>query len=78
MTASTIIPRKIVARPDVMGGKACIAGTRITVELIVRRFAEGYAIADILSDYPHLDEEGIRAALEYAATLAGHVPNKVA
>ena len=64
--------------PAVMVGKPCIAGTRITVELIVRRFAEGYTLDDILADHPHLTAEGVRAALEYAAELAGRVPEKAA
>ena len=64
--------------PAIMVGKPCIAGTRITVELILRRFADGYTMADILADYPHLTEPGVRAALEYAADLAGRVPEKAA
>ena len=68
----------ISADPAVMVGKPCITGTRITVELIVRRFAEGYTMADILADYPHLTEAGVRAAMDYAAMLAGRVPEKVA
>ena len=63
----------ISADPAVMVGKPCIAGTRITVELIVRRFAEGYTAADILEDYPHLTAAGVQAALEYAADLAGRI-----
>jgi uncharacterized protein (DUF433 family) len=39
--------------PAIMVGKPCIAGTRITVETIVRRFAEGYSMAELLADYPH-------------------------
>lgn len=64
--------------PAVMVGKPCIAGTRITVELIVLRFAEGYTQAEILEDYPHLTADGVRAALEYAAQLAGRVPETAA
>jgi uncharacterized protein (DUF433 family) len=68
----------ITTDPAVMVGKPCIAGTRITVELIVSRFADGYSMVDILADYPHLTEQGVRAALEYAADLAGGVPEKAA
>ena len=68
----------ISADPAVMVGKPCIAGTRITVELIVRRFAEGYTLDEILADHPHLTAEGVRAALAYAADLAGRVPEKAA
>ena len=63
--------RRIVSKPDVMGGKPCITGTRITVEVIVRRFAERYTLAEVLDDYPPLTEPDVRAALEYAAQLAG-------
>ena len=66
----------ILVDPAIMLGKPCIAGTRITVELIVRRIAEGYSIADLVEDHPHLTAEGIRAALEYAADLAGRVPER--
>ncbi len=58
---------RIEIDPDVMVGKPVIRGTRITVELIVRRFADGYTLADILDDYPHLTEEDVHAALAYAA-----------
>lgn len=75
---TTIEHPQIMCDPAVMVGKPCIAGTRITVELIVRRFAEGYTLDDILADHPHLTAEGVRAALEYAAELAGRVPEKAA
>ena len=42
--------------PRVMGGKPCIAGTRITVEIILRRFAERYTINEVLADYPTIQE----------------------
>ena len=71
-------PPAITINPDVMLGKPCIAGTRITVELIVRRFSEGYTMADVLADYPHLTAAGVRAALEFAAELAGRIPEKAA
>jgi uncharacterized protein (DUF433 family) len=61
-----------------MVGKPCIAGTRITVELIVRRFAEGYAMSDILADYPHLTETGVKAALAYAADVVARLPERAA
>lgn len=64
-------PPLISIDPSIMLGKPCIAGTRVTVEIILRRFAEGYTMPQILDDYPHLTAEGVRAALDYAATLAG-------
>jgi uncharacterized protein (DUF433 family) len=63
--------RRIVSKPDVMGGKPCVAGTRITVEVIVRRFAEHYTLSEVLDDYPTISEPDVREALEYAAKLAG-------
>lgn len=59
----------IERNPDVMMGKPIVKGTRITVELIMRKLAEGYNIADLLSSYPHLSSEQITAALEYAADM---------
>lgn len=56
----------IVKHPDVLGGKPVIAGTRITVDLILERLGEGRSITDILTEYPHLTREQIGAALEYA------------
>ena len=58
---------RIEVDPDIMVGKPVIRGTRITVELIVRRFADGFTLPDILDDYPHLTAEDVHAALAYAA-----------
>jgi uncharacterized protein (DUF433 family) len=68
----------IVSDPAVMLGKPCIAGTRITVELIVRRFAEGYRMEEILADHPHLIEDGVRAALAFAAEVVGRMSEQAA
>lgn len=57
----------IVSDPDVMLGKPVIRGTRITVELLLRKFAAGQTIERILTEYPHLTREGVVAALEFAA-----------
>lgn len=57
----------IVSNPKVMLGKPVIRGTRITVELILEKFAAGHTEADILLAYPHISQEGIRAALAFAA-----------
>jgi uncharacterized protein (DUF433 family) len=50
-----------------MGGKACIAGTRVTVSVILTQLSEGITIEDIISDYPYLKREDIIQALQYAA-----------
>jgi uncharacterized protein (DUF433 family) len=55
----------IERNPTVMGGKPIIKGTRITVELIVRKMAGGYSIEQILESYPHLSREQIVACIEY-------------
>jgi uncharacterized protein (DUF433 family) len=60
-------PGLIVVDPKVMVGKPVIRGTRITVELILHRFAAGETEDQILEAYPHLTREGIRAALVFAA-----------
>lgn len=65
-----IMDNKIILRdPKVMLGKPIIKGTRITVEIIIRKIADGFSIQDILEGYPHLNEEQIRAALDYAARM---------
>ena len=53
--------------PKVMMGKPVIRGTRITVELILRKLSEGAAEADILDAYPKLSRQDIQAAIRYAA-----------
>ena len=58
---------RIKRDPKVMMGKPVIAGTRITVEHILRCLAAGDSIGHILRNYPHLAEEDIRAAQAYAA-----------
>lgn len=50
-----------------MMGKPVIRGTRITVESVVRKLAEGESVDDVLADHPRLTREDILAALAYAA-----------
>lgn len=61
---------RITFDPAMMGGRACIRGMRITVALIVNMVANGMTTAEILKEYPDLDPEDIRQALQYAAFLA--------
>jgi uncharacterized protein (DUF433 family) len=62
--------RKYIERnPEVMLGKPVIKGTRITVELIMRKLASGYTTEQLTKSYPHLTEKQIMAALEYAADV---------
>ncbi|KAA9352989.1 DUF433 domain-containing protein [Larkinella humicola] len=60
---------RIIADHQIMLGKPVIKGTRITVELILRKMSEGAAIPDLLRMYPHLQEEDVLAALMYASDL---------
>jgi uncharacterized protein (DUF433 family) len=53
-------------------GKPVIEGTRITVELILTRLAEGRSVDDIVTEYPHLSREQVTAAIEYARDLLAH------
>ncbi len=64
---------RITLNPEVMGGKPCIRGLRVTVGTIVGLLAAGHSIADILNAYPYLEEEDIREALAYAAWRAEEV-----
>lgn len=56
----------ITANPNVMMGKPVVAGTRITVELILEKLAAGEPVEQILRAHPRLTEEGLRAAIRYA------------
>lgn len=58
--------------PKVMLGKPVIRGTRITVELLLRKLAEGATEADLLDAYPRLTREDIHAAIGYAADTLAH------
>jgi uncharacterized protein (DUF433 family) len=60
---------RIVHESGVMGGKACIKGSRVTVGMIVGQIAEGRTIDDLLADYPYLERDDIIQALRYAAWL---------
>jgi uncharacterized protein (DUF433 family) len=61
---------RITQQPDVMGGKACIRGMRVTVSTIVSQIGAGRSIDEILTDYPYLEREDVLQALRYAAWLA--------
>ena len=63
---------RIEINPKVMLGKPVIRGTRIPVELILRKLAEGGREEDILDAYPRLTQQDIRAAIAYAAEVVAH------
>ncbi len=63
---------RIEINPKVMMGKPVIRGTRITVELILRKLSEGASERDLLEAYPRLTREDIQAAVGYAADTLAH------
>jgi len=63
---------RIEVNPAVMMGKPVIRGTRITVEMILHKLAEGATEGELLEDYPHLKPEDIRAAIAYGAASVAH------
>ena len=63
---------RIEIDPNVMLGKPVIKGTRITVELVLRKLGEGATEADLLEAYPRLTRDDIRAAITYAADTVAH------
>src|SRR2546422_528954 len=58
---------RITRDPQVMGGKPCIRGMRVTVGTLVGLIASGHSVSDILKAYPYLEEQDIWEALAYAA-----------
>ncbi len=58
----------LTMNPSILGGKPCIRGTRISVEFILELIASGASIADIVKNYPHLPEIGVKQAVEYATS----------
>lgn len=57
----------VVSNPEIMMGKPVIAGTRITVELILEKLSAGESVEQIIKEHPHLNAEAIKAALAFAA-----------
>lgn len=64
--AMNSLPR-ITFDPNIMGGRACLRGLRVTVGMIVGLVAAGRTTEEILAAYPYLEEEDLRQALRYAA-----------
>lgn len=63
---------RIEINPKIMMGKPVVRGTRITVELILRKLSEGATEADLLEAYPKLTHEDIQASIRYAADTLAH------
>jgi len=60
----------IVRDPSICGGEAVVKGTRVTVRTVLASLAEGMTVAEIVSDFPALDEEAVRAIIAFAAISA--------
>ncbi len=58
---------RIVSDPAILGGKPIIRGTRISVEFILELIVSGGSVVEIARDYPFLDEDGVRQAIQFAA-----------
>ncbi len=69
--AQTALLERITVDPAVCGGRPCIRGHRIWVALILGLLADGMTVADILGEYPGIDEADVRACIAYGAKLAG-------
>jgi uncharacterized protein (DUF433 family) len=63
-------PSRITVQPDICHGKPCVRGMRYPVSLILELLAAGMSHAEILADYPALEEDDIRDCLVYAARLS--------
>ncbi len=61
---------RITQQPEMMGGKACIRGMRVTVGMIVSQLGAGVTVDQVLADYPYLEREDIMQAIRYAAWRA--------
>ena len=64
---------RITLNPNVMGGRACLRGLRVTAGMIAGLIATGHTHAEILKLYPYLEEEDITQALKYAAWRAEEI-----
>ena len=58
---------RVTHNADVMGGKACVKGTRVTVGMLLTRISDGASTDELLDDYPYLECEDIMQAIAYAA-----------
>ena len=63
---------RIEVNPNVMLGKPVVKGTRIPVQLILRKLSEGASTTDLLDAYPRLTVEDIYACMGYAADMVAH------
>jgi len=67
-----VVHTRIEINPNIMFGKPVIRGTRITVELILRKLAGGLTVNQIIAEHPHLTPEDVYAAAAFAADHLAH------
>ena len=68
----TTLSSRITMNPEICSGRPCIRGLRMRVSDVLDLLAAGESRADILADYPYLEDEDITAALEYASIASSH------
>jgi uncharacterized protein (DUF433 family) len=61
---------RITQSHEIMGGRACIRGMRVTVGMVVGQIAAGHSIEEVLAEYPYLERDDVLQALRYAAWRA--------
>jgi uncharacterized protein (DUF433 family) len=72
LKCEAMVNARIEINPSVMQGKPVIRNTRIPVELLLRKLAEGATAEDLLDAYPRLTKDDIQACLAYAADAIAH------
>ena len=60
----------IEANPEILSGKPCIKGTRLSVEFILELIASGGSVNDVVKAYPHVSKEAVQEAVLYAAQFS--------
>jgi uncharacterized protein (DUF433 family) len=65
------LSNRIVLDPDILVGKPCVRGTRLSVDFLLGLMAQGWSEAEILGNYPGLTREDLLACLAYASDVVG-------
>jgi len=77
-TFTAMTTNRITTNPDLCGGRPCIRGLRVRVHDVLEMLANGASRAEILEDFPYLEDEDITASLLYAAQQTDHPVLKAA
>jgi len=64
---------RITVNPEVMGGKPCVRGMRVTVGTVVGLIAQGHSVEEILKEYPYLEKDDIQQCLQYASMRVNEI-----